>query len=148
MTDLVVNKAEVTCDLFDMLIQELHSVQDEVKKMRESVTDLRSNLERRSLPELENITPDNLESFRIEQSDHDIVRMLGCRTHDAELVILPGGIVSKHVSIMKRNGFRLYEAASRWSENRTTTVALWGDRVLDEMALTHVWHSPADFVEL
>ncbi len=140
MVELPVDKAELTADLFHMLIKELHGVQDEVQNMR-------ADLGRILLPKIEDVTSDNVEELVEKLTEQDIVRSLGgrrCKGYTFLNDKLPTG----HVKVLKDNGFRVSELRHRTTRQEPSTIIMWGDTMRKDVLMSHLWSVQEDFVDL
>ena len=141
MTEPTVGKAELTADLFHMLIKELHGVQDEVQNMR-------ADLGRILLPNIEDITPDTIQQARDRLTEQDIVRSL-CGRKFKEHAFLADKIPDEYVKVLKDNGFSVSRLADNASlKQEPSTIIAWGGTRRDVRMLHSWWTNPEDYVDL
>ena len=106
---------------------------------------MRSDLGRILLPRIEDVTADNVDALKDRLKEQDIVRSLGGRL-SPEHTFQTGDLSQQHVSVLKDNGFRVFQAHRGLDPPQT--LILWGKRKLDSTLLRHHWSKPEEFVKL
>lgn len=140
MTELEVDREKLTADLFHMLINELHTVQDEVKAMR-------SDLGRILLPRIEDVTAANVETLKDRLTEQDLVRSLASRV-TIDHAHLRGKLPLAYVDTLKKNGFRVCQTQPVRALDDPLTFILWGGSELNDQVLRFHWNRPEEFIDL